>query len=140
MKTIPSLAIAVFAFISLSISAQTKEKSDLNGQTFNITLTQTGKNSAEWQWTTDVLSFKGGNVRSKMMHEHEKFDDAACTINSESSPSGSTMTFKAEKKNAGGAKVKWEGKATGDHIEGTAVCTNEKGNKQSYSFTGTLAK
>ena len=139
MKTILSIAFITCMF--LSATAQTKNEGRTK-MVKNITSRsrETGGKSAEWQWATDELSFPTGMLRSKMMHEHEKFEDATCTINIDSSSAGKTMTFKAEKDNAKGAKVKWNGKATGNHIEGTAVWTNEKGNKQTYSFTGTLAK
>jgi hypothetical protein len=112
----------------------------LDGKTFHIKLTLVeGKKSAGLVWTEDELSFSKGNLNSKFMSKREQFPSAHCEIKVDSTSVEKTISFSASHKNRGVSDIKWEGKVTGNKVEGTAVWTNMQG-PRTYSFTGTLKR
>jgi len=105
-------------------------QSSLYGKTFEITLQVSGKTRDGIKWTKDELSFIKDKFASKFMSEREKFPPFEYSFMNDS-------TFTAEGRNLGGSTIVWEGKISGNKIEGVATWTNMHG-PQKEIFEGSL--
>ncbi len=103
----------------------------LDGRTFSVELTETGKNEA----TTDELIFKDGTFFST---ECEKYGFTPAPYESKSK--AGVVMFKSTLTSGKEGKTEWEGAVTGDEISGTMFWTKEGQEPVIYSYKGTIKK
>lgn len=110
-------------------------QTNLDGKTYSIKLKITGPERLGRNWTKDELEFKDGSFTCKIMGEGEKFPPFQYT----SVDSSGAIKFAATGQNHGGSTISWDGKVTGDKIEGIAIWTNRNG-PQKHHFKGSIKK
>ena len=115
---------------------------DLNNKTFHIKLIQTKgkKGQRSWKWDDDELVFKKDMLLSTLMNKMERYPAATyfATIDSANADAVKFKMFSQNPDDAG-ARIRIEGKVTGDHIEGTASWLSRIGTYY-YKFSGNLEK
>ena len=103
----------------------------LDGRTYSVELTATGKNEA----TKDELIFKDGTFFST---ECEKYGFTPASYESKSK--ADVLLFKSALTSGKEGKTEWEGAVTGDEISGTMFWTKEGQEPVIYSYKGTIKK
>jgi len=135
MKKTSPLLFAIFILLSISTRAQTNAPStDIPDQSFKIQLTKTEGGKSGWDWTSDEITFSSNKIATKFMGQHERFPAVRCTVMTSPNKPNS-MNFTATMKNPGGSTISWEGRITGNEIEGMATWKNLQGSK-TYRFSG----
>ncbi len=103
----------------------------LDGRSFSVELTETGKNEA----TMDELIFKDGTFLSTGC---EKYGFTPSQYESKSK--AGVVMFKSTLTSGKEGKTEWEGAVTGDGISGTMFWTKEGQEPVIYSYKGAIKK
>jgi hypothetical protein len=103
----------------------------LDGRTFTVGLTETGKSEA----TEDELIFKEGTFFSSGCEQYG-FTPAKY----ESRAKGGVILFKSALTSGKEGKTEWEGAVTGDEISGTMFWSKEGQEPIIYTYKGAVKK
>jgi hypothetical protein len=106
----------------------------LDGKSYSVTLTPTGKNR-DYSWKIDTFIFDSSEMYPKRMKKREGFKRAAYSPTNIGTENEPLIKFIYEQNNKYGSSLKIEGTAKVDSIEGTATWTDDNG-EHTYSFTG----
>lgn len=131
MKKLISFFTVCLILCGLQASAQVK--TSLDGRSFSITLTETGKKVARgWVWGNDELNFMNSKMITASIKSHERFQEAKYVATA----AGASVKFTCTARNPNGATLVWKGTITGNKITGTVSWKNLSGTG-TYSFSGT---
>jgi len=131
---ITSLYLFIFSVCASLISSSLNAASageTLDGRTFTVGLTETGKNET----TEDELIFKDGTFFSTGCEQYG-FTPAKY----ESRAKDGVILFKSALTSGKEGKTEWEGAVTGDEISGTMFWTKEGQEPVIYTYKGTIKK
>lgn len=131
---ITSVYLLIFSVCASLISSSLNAASageTLDGRTFTVGLTETGKNET----TEDELIFKDGTFFSTGCEQYG-FTPAGYEARSK----GGVLMFKSTLTSDKEGKTEWEGAVTGDEISGTMFWTKEGQEPVIYTYKGTLKK
>jgi hypothetical protein len=134
MKKVIVTLLSFLLIVNFSHAQAKKKGGKLDRKTYVCEFILTGKKKAEG----DEVKFSGGTMVCKMMQD-DGFKATAYESSVDSSSAPPVISFSMEAKDDKENTFKWEGKVTGDDIEGTAIITDKKGKvKKSYSFDGVI--
>ncbi|MGP8214290.1 MAG: hypothetical protein ACLQQ4_01870 [Bacteroidia bacterium] len=132
-KTIVTL-LGFLMVMNFSYGQAKKKSGKLDKKTYTCVITPAGKKKS----LPDEIKFSGGIFQCKELTDAGfKPSEYEATVDTVAFPHETSFTCEAkdDKDNT----FTWEGKVTGDDIEGSATLTDKKGKtKKSLTFTGTL--